>query len=229
VVAFGVKNLVAERAPIVLERILHAEPALGFSDPLMGRDNLVCVGSHLPELLSARKAFRPEGGSVHGAGVRKPFVVPSLVKEVGQSFLLASGKMGHGSLSVSRELGVKGGKASVTVRARVVAAKDEAMKQRVGHFRGVADGSEESSLSVSGSAAEAKASKVEAAARLCPLLVVRGQTRKGSESSLDFLVEVLKRPTLQVRGDGAHAVGEFANASASSQKASSDLRVVELG
>ena len=133
-VAFGVKDLVTERAPVVLGRILHAEPALGLSDPLVGRDNLVFVGSYLPKLLSARTAFRPEGGSVHGAGVGKPLVVPSLVKQVGQSFLLAQGKVGHGLLSVSWELGVKGGKASVTVRAWAVAAKFEARKQRVGHL-----------------------------------------------------------------------------------------------
>ena len=96
--------------------------------------------------------------------------------------------------------------------AGVVAAEHEAREQRVGHFGGVADGSKKSSLSVSGGAAEPQAGKVKTTTSLCPLLVVGGQARKGRESFPDSLVEVFQRFLLQVRGDGAHAVCEFAHA-----------------
>ena len=82
---------------------------------------------------------------------------------------------------------------------------------------------------MSGSAAEPKAGKVKATTGLRPLLVAGGQTGKGRESLPDFLVEASQRFKLQVRGDGAHAMGKFANAGAVTQKASRNLWVVGLG
>ena len=81
---------------------------------------------------------------------------------------------------------------------------------------------------MSGSAAEPKAGKVKATTSLRPLLVVGGQARKGRESLLDFLVKASQRFKPQVRGDGAHAVGEFADAGTVTQKASCDLWIVAL-
>ena len=88
----------------------------------------------MKEFFGAGEALRPEGGLVLSAGIREPLVVPSLVKEVGQLFLLARSKVGHSLLRIGRELGVESGKATVTVRARAVAAKFEASEQRVGHL-----------------------------------------------------------------------------------------------
>ena len=126
--------MVAERAPAVFERIRYAKTALRLSEPLLGGNSLVSGRDDLKEFLGAREALRLEGGLVLCGGFTEPRVVPSLVKEVGQVFLLATGKVGHCLLRISRELGVESGKASVTVRARTVAAKFKASKQGVGHL-----------------------------------------------------------------------------------------------
>ena len=126
--------MVAERAPDVFEGIWYAQPALSLSEPFVGGDSLVSGRNDLKKFLGAREALRPEGGLVFSGGVTQSFVVPSLVKEVGQVFLPASSKVGHSSLRISREFGVEGGKATVTVRAWAVAAKFKASQQGVGHL-----------------------------------------------------------------------------------------------
>ena len=142
--------------------------------------------------------------------------------------MLASGKVGHGLLRVSWELGVESSKVGVAVRARVVTAQLKLREQSMRHRGGVAEGGKVSGFSVGGSTAEAKAGVVKAAAGLCPLLVVRGQAGKRAESVPDLLVEACQRLLLQVGRYGAHAMSEFANAGAVAKETSRDLGVVEL-
>ena len=142
--------------------------------------------------------------------------------------MLASGKVGHGLLRVSWELGVESSKVGVAVSTRVVTAQLKLREQSMRHRGGVAKGSKVSGFSVGGGTVEAKAGVVKAAAGLCPLLVVGGQAGKRAESVPDLLVEACQRLLLQVGRYGAHAMSEFANAGAVAKETSRDLGVVEL-